>query len=48
MLHEARKRQLTVDSDSDEEYPPILPKQHVDTFQTDILAKVINISHPSI
>ncbi|XP_073451083.1 splicing factor YJU2 isoform X1 [Aquarana catesbeiana] len=39
MLHEARKRQLTVDSDSDEEYPPVLPKQPVDTFQTDFLAK---------
>lgn len=40
MLNEAQKRQLTVDSDSDEEYPSILPKQPVNIIQTDILSKV--------
>ncbi|KAM5192683.1 splicing factor YJU2 isoform 3-T3 [Mantella aurantiaca] len=40
MLNEAQKRQLTVDSDSDEEYPSNLSKKPVNTIQTDILAKV--------
>ncbi|KAM5192682.1 splicing factor YJU2 isoform 2-T2 [Mantella aurantiaca] len=39
MLNEAQKRQLTVDSDSDEEYPSNLSKKPVNTIQTDILAK---------
>lgn len=39
MLNEAQKRQLAIDSDSDEEHPSTLSKQPVNTIQTDILAQ---------
>ncbi|XP_072261013.1 splicing factor YJU2 isoform X2 [Pyxicephalus adspersus] len=39
MVNEAQKRQLAVDSDSEEEFPTILPKKHVIPIHADILSK---------